>query len=346
MIGTGPIPPKAPRQACDNCRRRKTKCSRSQPCEKCIEAFLSCTYNSLPRRKGPKGRTAPVLSSLPTLSSRYKELPSHPEHHAQVGASVTGTPLPGWPASRDAAISPPFSSLPSHLEAPADSYGPVGTGSVSSFHSSPGDQTIFPTAPRSIQPQCLRIPPQVLLDHVNVFLQNLFPIMPVFDPKRAQDDCINPEALSPQRYAFLASLAATARVQLKMDVADQQGGMLESAGGSPYQSNTLSAEYFLTEALQARAQFDIVEQRDMDNLLTSFFLFAAYGNLNKQNQAWFYLSQCISLAIAQNLHLEDSYSGLDPDEVEERRRIFWLLFVTERYILPLLFSLITSDHLI
>lgn len=171
------------------------------------------------------------------------------------------------------------------------------------------------------------------MDHVNIFIQNLFPIMPVFDPKRAQEDCMNPEALSPQRYAFLTAISAAARVQLKLDGMGQHDlglGLLEGTGNSGAHLNPISTEYLLSEALQARAQFDIIEQQDMDNLLTSFFLFAAHGNMNNQNQAWFYLSQAISLAASQNMHLESTYSGMDPEEAEEKRRIFWLLFVTER----------------
>lgn len=177
----------------------------------------------------------------------------------------------------------------------------------------------------------MRIPSQVLLDHVNIFVQNLYSIMPVFDPNRVRDDCINPETLSPQRYSFLAALSAATHVQLKLDNMDQHSmGLLKGIGNPGPHSNPISTEYFLSEALQARAQFDVIEQQDTDNLLTSFFLFATYGNLNKQTQAWFYLSQAISLAISLNMHLEATYSGMDPDESEEWRRIFWLLFVTER----------------
>lgn len=60
------------------------------------------------------------------------------------------------------------------------------------------------------------------------------------------------------------------------------------------------------------------------------FLFAAYGNLDRQDQAWFYLSQATSLALTLGLHREATYSTFGEEEAEERRRVFWLLFVTER----------------
>ncbi len=36
------------------------------------------------------------------------------------------------------------------------------------------------------------------------------------------------------------------------------------------------------------------------------------------------------IATALNMHLEDSYAGLDCIEAEVRRRIFWLLYGGER----------------
>ena len=46
-----------PKQACNNCRRRKIKCSRELPCDKCQRLLLSCSYSDVLRRKGPKFRT-------------------------------------------------------------------------------------------------------------------------------------------------------------------------------------------------------------------------------------------------------------------------------------------------
>lgn len=54
----------SPRRVCDHCRRRKIRCNREIPCDKCQEIDLLCQYNDIERRKGPKGATAPVLTSL------------------------------------------------------------------------------------------------------------------------------------------------------------------------------------------------------------------------------------------------------------------------------------------
>ncbi|RAO70579.1 uncharacterized protein BHQ10_006591 [Talaromyces amestolkiae] len=109
--------------------------------------------------------------------------------------------------------------------------------------------------------------------------------------------------------------------------------MIDPSSSSAYYDSSLalSGIEILTEATNARNECNnICEQVTLESLLTSFFLFAAYGNLDRQNEAWFYLSQATSMALTLGLHREATYSAFGEDEAEERRRVFWLLFVTER----------------
>jgi hypothetical protein len=93
----------------------------------------------------------------------------------------------------------------------------------------------------------------------------------------------------------------------------------------------MSGEELLTEAVRARKECDPIEDMNVESLLTSFFLFAAYGNLDRQDHAWFYLCQATSMIFTLGLHRESTYSEMTRDEAEDRRRVFWLLFITERY---------------
>ncbi|OAA52950.1 C6 zinc finger domain containing protein [Cordyceps fumosorosea ARSEF 2679] len=54
----------AVKRACDACHRRKVKCDGINPCRNCSSAQLSCTYNAIPQKKGPKGSRAKVISEL------------------------------------------------------------------------------------------------------------------------------------------------------------------------------------------------------------------------------------------------------------------------------------------
>lgn len=181
----------------------------------------------------------------------------------------------------------------------------------------------------AVFPSARRLSAPVLLAHVNVFLKYLFPIMPVVRRERLQQDCHQPGQLSSQRYAFLASLCAVTHIQLKLD-----GATSASHPPHPQASvdghSVMSGEELLAEAVRARKDCDPVDEMSIESLLTSFFLFAAYGNLDKQDHAWFYLCQATSMVFTLGLHRESTYSELSAEDAEEKRRIFWLLFVTER----------------
>ena len=172
-----------------------------------------------------------------------------------------------------------------------------------------------------------RLSAMVILAHINVYLKYLYPIIPVVNPEQILNDSQHPEQLTIQRYAFLTALCAATHVQLQLDA------MIDPSSSSSYYDSSLalSGIEILTEAISARNEcVNICEQVTIESLLTSFFLFAAYGNLDRQDQAWFYLSQATSLALTLGLHREATYSTFGEEEAEERRRVFWLLFVTER----------------
>lgn len=61
---TVPTMSNAVKRACDACHRRKVKCDGINPCRNCSSAQLTCTYNAIPQKKGPKGSRAKVISEL------------------------------------------------------------------------------------------------------------------------------------------------------------------------------------------------------------------------------------------------------------------------------------------
>ncbi|KAL1977620.1 hypothetical protein VTN31DRAFT_479 [Thermomyces dupontii] len=292
---TVPLTEKFSKQACDNCRRRKIKCNRAYPsCDKCDRLLLSCSYKDVLQRKGPKFRTV------------YPKAPLHPL--AARVSMPTGEPASGA-LTQETQLNPP--------SAPPSS-------SSSLFGSQPSPESLEllhePHPHQRSRPFPRRLSSLVLLAHVHVYLKYLYPIMPVIRPDEVLRDSEQPEKLSPQRYAFMAALCAATHVQLRLDGTNQ---------GDEGSSN-LSGEDLLMEAVAARRECDPAENASIESLLTSFFLFATYGNLDRQDQAWFYLSQAIAMAHTLGLHREATYARLDPAEAEEQRKVFWLLFVTER----------------
>lgn len=158
----------------------------------------------------------------------------------------------------------------------------------------------------------------------------MFPIWPVVRPKELLDACADPESLTPSNYCLLLALSAATTIQLKLasnhllsDLTDET----LSEVLAPY-----TTEYLLIEAINARDALNIAKAPDVDTLLTSCFLFSAYANLDRLDEAWFYLSQTVSFVISLRLQDEASYPTLSPEEAERRCRIFWMVFLLERYL--------------
>ncbi|KAJ5646313.1 hypothetical protein N7490_002685 [Penicillium lividum] len=309
---------KAPNQACDNCRRRKIKCSRDLPCDKCQRLLLSCSYSDVLRRKGPKFRTLYPLAPIHPLPARADT--ATPDQYPDTFPESFRISSPTSPAFgiKDASYNYDISDSFSQLPPPELGSSPDST-----------DHTVDSSYGPIVPPQIARLSSQILLAHVNVYLKYLFPIMPVVRGDQLRRDSHQPERLLPQRYAFLAALCAATHIQLKLDgvnpIPDQ--ARLQSLGDG---DALVSGEKLLEEAVRARRDCDVVEDISIENLLTSFFLFASYGNLDKQVHAWFYLCQATSMAFTLGLHRESTYADFPVEEAEERRRVFWLLFITER----------------
>lgn len=317
------------KQACDNCRRRKIKCSRELPCDKCQRLLLSCSYSDVLRRKGPKFRTLYPLAPIHPLANQNENAQKQIYTEAAYGLS---SPTSSAFAVNDAQYVPhdPLDYL-SQLPPPELVSSPDSTEST------------VESANGRLLPHARRLSPQILLAHVNVYLKYLFPIMPVVRGEELRLDSQRPEWLSPRRYAFLASLCAATHIQLKLDGATPvpEHVRLQSLGDG---HSLVSGEKLLFEAERARQECDVVEDISIETLLTSFFLFASYGNMDKQNHAWFYLCQAISMAFTLGLQRESTYAGFDVEEAEERRRVFWLLFITERWVSLTAISFFVSQH--
>lgn len=57
----GPIDSLLP---CDACRRRKVKCSKTEPCDRCVGAGLRCTRDIARKKRGPKKGSGSVIAKL------------------------------------------------------------------------------------------------------------------------------------------------------------------------------------------------------------------------------------------------------------------------------------------
>ncbi|RDL33198.1 uncharacterized protein BP5553_08637 [Venustampulla echinocandica] len=305
------------RQACDNCRVRKTRCDRTTPCSMCAGQSITCRYNDVLDRKGRKHGRGRLISQLrEAMREQSTHDHDHDSTHHDQSQSFTGIIMPNSPTGRPE----PQESVPGFDAADSQFCADLPPPNIL--------PSVAADTPNEISQHGGRLLPTTLLAHIHVFLKHLFPIMPIVNAEELLRDGNRPESLSAPRYVSIAALCAATHIQLKLDGVESVAEV-----ENPTATDTIARftdEFILSCALKAREQYDIIEDSGIDSLLSSFFLFAAYGNLDKQKHAWFYLSQCLSQSNALGLHNESTYSGLDPVDAEMRRRIFWILFVTER----------------
>jgi hypothetical protein len=180
------------------------------------------------------------------------------------------------------------------------------------------------------------------LPYIEIFFERLYPVFPVLDK-----ECVmkflrsegSEEPVPTGFYPFLFALSAAVTVQLNTsDIEASQPslvGNLPNVARAPPQ--TPSAQFFVTQCLQMRQTQDFIEEANEWTILTSFFLFSYYGNLDQGCSAWYYLREAIGFAQALGLDEAESYGGMDSRTAQRRRRLFWLLFISERLVYGTLF---------
>lgn len=354
---------KAPlRRACDCCRKRKVRCDGQDACGPCKKASIRCAYLQPPKKKGPKGlRSARVLHALRRIDDSASGTPTSPlspEQNGQFGGWAWGpqthapaptsmgypeqqVPLPpGLPHAVPTSMpqhQPPYNNPvdqpamqnpqqgpPQHSYFPGvPNYG-QDSGHGWSYPMSATSETIQ-SVPSPTSSDRYQQPPRILNEtfqpYVVLFFQHMFPIMPIIPQSvyLAPHLFMNSESTSPALYCFLCALCATTIIQLDASIPTPP----------PLRPGKATDDVFAEECIRERRDYDYMTASTL-SVMTSFFLFCYHGNHERHERAWYYLQE--SITMAENLCLDDeeAYSKLDPTEAQWRRRLYWLLFITER----------------
>ncbi|KAH1424519.1 hypothetical protein KXV70_000279 [Aspergillus fumigatus] len=168
------------------------------------------------------------------------------------------------------------------------------------------------------QTERLRIPTNILAPPLYVYHMRMYQVWPIVNAESLisvlQEDT---ERKDLSTYTLATAVAAATLAQLKLEDS--------TTGDSP------TADAFAAECLHARDSCGYRSKPSLDNIRTSFFLHVYYENQQSGgSESLLYLREAITMAQMMRLHQEASYIGLSPEEQQLRRRILWLLFVTER----------------
>lgn len=127
-------------------------------------------------------------------------------------------------------------------------------------------------------------------------------------------------------YCLVASLCAYMLIQSNI----QLPASVSQAYSDFAESTTALGSTLVRDVLEMRKSIDAFENPTFHMVMTSFFLFGSYFCLEKQSTAWAYLRDSTTMALLLGMNREETYRQMDPSESQLKRRLYWLLFVTER----------------
>lgn len=163
-----------------------------------------------------------------------------------------------------------------------------------------------------------QIPVHLLAPVLYIYCVRMYPVWPIVDVECLISILQQNQDATGETYALATSVAAATIAQLRL-------------GPSSLPDETVTADTLAEECLKARRRDEYKSKVDLNNVCTSFFLHVYYENQHSGgSESLLYLREAISLAQMMGLHRESSYAALPLEEQQIRRRVLWLLFVTER----------------
>lgn len=256
-----------PRQACDCCNIRKIRCNGAQPCQRCINNKLSCTYLRQRQKSGPR-----------RLRQSSKKI---------------------WDAQMSSAYISERSGVETH-ESQRD-------GFAADMLQSPPTRRIALSSVDAV---------------FEIFRDNLYGIWPLLDTEDLLQQLIM-DTSDVQTYTLSTALCAATLSHLDRTISQEQ---LQPA-------ILLTADIFAQEAQRVRYTYDYMEPVTLATALTSYFLHIFYGKqLSRTQTAAFYIREAISFAQLLGMHTEEIYSRYSINDQRIMRKLYFLLFMTERYL--------------
>ncbi|KAG9247307.1 fungal-specific transcription factor domain-containing protein [Calycina marina] len=164
----------------------------------------------------------------------------------------------------------------------------------------------------------------MMRDCIEFFFANMYPTLPILHRRTIEYQSLSVET-NVDNYCLLTSLCAFMMIQPGMGIPGDATGIDSHPG-----ANLICSGLLLEETLRVRKSCDHLESPTTDGLVTSFFLFGCYFGLDQHNKAWFHLREATTLAHILDMQREETYLGVDVVTASRRRRLYWLLFVTER----------------
>ena len=153
----------------------------------------------------------------------------------------------------------------------------------------------------------------------------MYPTMPVLYREQLQQ-AVAEMGHSVESYCLVTSLCAFMLIQPGIML--KESPAFDGAPGSV--TSPKLGSILMEEAVRVRKGYDYIESPSITTCITSFFLFGCCFGLHKHNSGWLHLREATALAQILGMQDESTYPFDNVIENSRKRRLFWLLFVTER----------------
>lgn len=290
-------PRKGTRRACDPCSVRKVRCDGNSPCSRCVAASWDCTYLKTHGKSGPKGPRRTTEAAIRRLQERSRLNPEPSRSDSEASYDD------GSPSTIDFPLLDP---LPPITNADVDGIG--------------WPDIVSPTFPVTRkEPQ--RISTSCISHYLEVYQARGYPIWPVVDTEALIARLLtNPEDM--EAYGLASAICASTISQFQID----------AEPGSPVEGHyRVSSGVFESEAKRARKISDHMEHVTLWSLLGTFFLHVYSANIGRMSASTVLLGEAITKAHMIGLHRLSYYQSMNIEQQQHNLRVYWLLFITERY---------------
>ena len=290
---------------------RKVRCDGNSPCARCIAASWDCTYLKTHGKSGPKGPRRTTEAAIRRLQERSRLntelLRSDSDTSYDDNSPVT-------------AEFPLLDSLPPVTKQEPDSL--VGWPDIVS-------PTFGPASKKS-----KRISTSSISHYLEVYQARGYVIWPIADTEALVARLLtHPEDM--EAYGLACAICAATISQFQID----------AEPGSPVEGHyRISSGLFESEAKRGRKLSDHLEHVTIWSLMSSFFLHVYSANIGRMSASTILLGEAITKAHMIGLHRLSYYEPMGIEQMQHNLRVYWLLFITERYAFLAMSKTITNQR--
>lgn len=154
---------------------------------------------------------------------------------------------------------------------------------------------------------------------VELYYEHIYPIMPLLYMPAIRS--MVSQAMTYSEKNLMYALCALTCLHMR-------GKSLQAAGPDSWES---AGRFFLDECISVRQSYDFLEDQSLYAVISSFWVSTSFFEIHQDRKSWFYLREALHLALELGLDDDSAYVGLSPEEKLCRQRVYWILFVTERW---------------